>query len=91
MRKKVVKTAKRAAMGIDMESILGRIRTKTLNMTEVPTPLLTTRSARDMTLAISRMKVKTNRLTIKVGTVSRRTLNLMMLGRIRTSGEKKRA
>jgi hypothetical protein len=84
-RKKVVRVARRAAMGIASESIFGKTRKKMRKITPAPTPLLITRSVRLMILAIKRTKVKTMRLTRKAGMISVKMLELMMLKRILTS------
>jgi hypothetical protein len=81
IRKKVVKEASMAAMGMDMDSILGRIKKKTRKMTLASTPLPTTRSVKDMTLAMSKIKVKTKRLTKKAGMVSPMTQTFIRWGR----------
>jgi hypothetical protein len=80
-RRKVVRVAKSVAMGMAMDSILGMIRENTLNIIQRPTPLLMTKSVKEMILAINRMKVKIKRFTAKVGTVSASMFLLIMWGR----------
>jgi hypothetical protein len=70
-------------MGMVMASILGNKRKKTQATSRVDTPPCTTRSAKDITLAIKRINVNTSRFTMKVGMVSERILRLIIVENIK--------
>jgi hypothetical protein len=63
---------------MDMESIFGKTRRKIQAISLEDTPPLTTRSDRDITLAMRRIKVKTKRFIMKAGIISERTPRFMM-------------